>query len=465
MFLLQALAFVALSAGESSPRSNLVVAPCDGGDRQQFEVFNCDIPLKNIGDTPIVVSRATAINASDSIDGGSVTVPAHATAYIVARVNVQDRIGYVKRSFKFSTSEPGVLASRASNVMAFVSTALDQKAPTMDFGAVDAENEQPVKVVALSSREVQGFRIVEVLAKPDYLDVSLDANSLEVRAKMKKGAPLGLHHDKIKLKINTPLQAEAWISVEANVQGAVRVDGNPFSLGLMRTNGKNEFLVRVSSVAGKDFNLGQLTLEGVQGHATAEPCSPAAEGCKLVRLTIAGDQARGRVQGMLNIELPDEKRKLPVELVGMLLSPEMEVHDFNKELDRARERKGEAKSNVTSPSEASKAIDIGKALVRSTDKVHAAPPEGQGPLLAWSVANEQTIYAYMIYRADAEAGPFLRINKDLIKASAADGTSTGSYQWRDNSAKPGKIYWYYIGLLKTDGEKERLTGSQKMIAK
>ncbi|GAA0705835.1 hypothetical protein [Dokdonella soli] len=465
MLSLSALAFSLLVAAPAPvPHSNLVIAPCDAGEHQQFEVITCDIELKNTGDKPIHVSKGEAAMAWDSIETGVITVPAHGVAYIKAKASLRDNAGYVKHSFRFATDEPGILAVRGSNVNAFVSTVLDDSAPTIDFGMVKLDGPLPSKSITLASREVNDFRILEILSKPDYLDASLGPDGRTVHATLRKDAPWGQLHDKIKLKINAPQQPEAWISVDANAQGEVVPDGDPFSLGLMRTNNKNEFLVRMTSRSGKDFKVGAVTLERLKGKADVVPCVPAESGCKLVRLRVTNDQALGRLQGVLNVELPDFKRTLPIEVVGMLLSPEVKVHDFNEEVEKAREAKGAAQSVAASPTQP-KGIDITQAIKQTVNKEADVPPPGKGPLLRWSVANEGSIYGYIVYRADAETGPFLRINKEMIRVIDDGGNAAGSYQWRDNSAESGKVYWYSIGMVKGNGEKQPLTGAQKIIAK
>ena len=320
MFSLSALAFSLLAVAPApAPHSSLVIAPCDAGGHQQFEIVTCDIELKNTGDKPIHVSKGEAAMAWDSIGTGVIIVPAHGTTYIKAKVAVRDAAGNIKRSFRFMTDEPGILAVRGSSVNAFVSTVLDESAPTIDFGTVKLDEPLPSKSIKLMSREVNDFHILAILSKPDYLDVSLDLDKRAVHATLRKNAPWGLVHDKIKLKINAPQQSEAWISVDANVLGEVVPNGNPFSLGLMRTNSKNEFLIRLTSNSGKRFKVGSLTLDRITGHADVAPCIPVQEDCKLVRLGIANDQTLGRLQGTLNVDLPDFKRTLPIELIGMLL--------------------------------------------------------------------------------------------------------------------------------------------------
>lgn len=464
MISISALAFSTLTSlsATQSPESKLVISPCDAGERQQFDVVDCEIELKNIGDKPIKVAHGEAALPWDKISQDTIVVPPHGVAYIKATVALRDSAGFIKRSFRFQTDEPGILAQRGSSVYAFVSTVLDSAAPTIDFGLAKLDETQQSKSIALNSREVKDFRILGVLSKPDYLDVSLGQDGKTISAVLKQEAPWGLLHDKIKVKINAPQQSEAWVTVDANALGDVVPDGNPYALGLMRTNHANEFLLRLSSRSGKDFEVGRLTAEGFKADAKAIPCSPAKEGCKLIKLVVANDQPLGRVLGTLKVELPDRKRVLPVEVVGMLLKPETKIHDFNEEIEKSRQAKGQAQSEVAQNQK--KGIDLAQTLKQAASKSpEAFVPPGAGPLLRWSVANQGTIYGYLIYRADSESGPFLRVNKDIVKV--VDDDSAGSYQWRDTSAESGKTYWYSVGTVTTKGEKQSLTGAQKIIAK
>jgi hypothetical protein len=458
------LMFSALAAAAApAPQSHLVIAPCQTGEHRQFEVATCDIELKNNGDKPIRVSKAEAAMAGDRIEPG-VVVPAQGTAYLKATVAMRDNVGYVKRSFRFVTDEPGLLAQRGSSVHAYVTTVLDQASPTIAFGPVKLSDTLSAKSVTLGSREVADFRILQITSKPDYLDASVDADGRTVRATLHKDAPWGLLHDKIKLKINAPQQSEAWITVDANAIGEIAPSGNPFAFGLMRTNEKHEFLLRLTSESGKAFKVGATKLEQVKGSVNVVPCIPAEDGCKMLKIVVANDQMQGRLQGSINVELPELKRTLPIQVVGMLLNPEVKVHDLNEEMEKAAEAKNAASPVAAAPG-AAKGVDLTQAIKQTLNKDETAPPPGNGPLLRWSVANEGSVYAYIIYRADAEAGPFLRVNKELILAADENGATSGSYQWRDNSAVSGQTYWYSIGTVKGNGEKAALSGAQKVVAK
>lgn len=449
----------ALGAASVAPKSQLVISQCDGGERHQFETFECAIEFRNTGDKPIAVTNGEAQLDSDRIDAGVVIKP-HSSAYLNTRVFVQDEFGYTLHRFRFNTNEPGQEA-RGSNVKVFVVPALDQHKPVIDFGVVPLDKELPAHSITLSSRESADFRILKVMSKPDFLDVSISKDGRSIRARVLPTAPWGLlERQKIKLSIQSPKQKEAWVTVDANILGDVLPDNNPYSFGLMRTGNKNEFLVRLTSRNDKAFRVGKVELDGVEGTVRAEPCVPAQEGCKLLRIDVSDDQPNGRVFGRVMVELPDASRTLPVQLVGMLLPPDYPVHDVNKEMEKSQASAGE----TTAAPAAEPAMRVGDAI-RAAVTQEPAHPSGKGPLLRWSVANEKPIYGYMIYRADSESGPFVRINDTIVRAERADNGVVGKYAWRDNTAESGKTYWYSIGTIRNDGAREDLTPKQKVVAK
>lgn len=467
MLPLSGLIFSAIVSATPAARSSLAISLCNAGDHQQFESVTCDIELKNSGNAAIRIFDARAISHWDSIEPET-TVPAHGAAYLRATVGLNDSVGFAHRSFQFKTDEPGALSSRGAEVQAFVSSVLDESAPAIDFAVVKLSDDVlPAKTITLSSREVKDFRILEIVSKPDYLDVSIAQDGRTLNASVKKNAPWGLQHERIKLKINAPQQAEAWIKVDANVQGDVVPDANPVLLGLMRTNNRNEVLIRLSTPSSKSFKIGSVAIKGIKGVTKIAPCAPAAAGCQIVKFTIAKDQIPGRLSGIISIELPEFKQTLPIELGGgLLLAPDVTIRDMNKENEKALKDRGTLQSSAAPPSQ-QKQLDVKQAIEKAIEKKdqEVAPPPGNGPLLRWSVAHQVGYHGYIIYRADAQTGPYLRVNTGMIPVVGNEGTDTGSYQWRDNSAESGKTYWYSISLVKDDGDKVELSGGQKVTAK
>lgn len=448
------------AASVDAPKSQLLVAPCDVGEHWQFEKPSCEFELTNTGDIPIEISGVEGALAWDK-GGPGVVVPPHGKAYVRATVDLRDAVGQIKRTFRFRTSEPGMLSHRGSSVYAFVLSAVDQVPLSFDFGAVKASGERPAASITVTSREVQDFRILQVLSKPDYLDVSLHEDGRTLTAKLGKDAPWGLLHEKIRLQTNIPQQKEVWVTVDANVIGTVAPSGNPYSLGLMRTNNKNRFLIRLTSDDGKDFRIGKVALKDIEGRVKATACVPSKAGCRQLQVDVSNEQARGRLQGEIEVELPEHHRVLPIQVVGMLLDPSFKVVDLNEEAEKSGTAQSavDAKGQGTSP-----VVDIGQTLKRAISTDKAAPPPGNGPLLRWSVANEQSIYGYMIYRADTEKGDFVRINKDVVRVVDRSG-GVGEYQWRDTSAVPGRTYWYAVDMVKGDGKRESLVTRQEVKAK
>jgi hypothetical protein len=172
-------------------------------------------------------------------------------------------------------------------------------------------------------------------------------------------------------------------------------------------------------------------------------------------VAITDAQPLGMVSGRLRIELPEYHRDISLAVGGLLLNRDTVVKDLDEKADKGNPQSAQTTQNTP--------VDLGKALRSATKRVDPADPPGHGPLLKWSVANEGLVYGYLIYRGDSEAGPFVRVNDEIIRAMNEDGSS--EYKWRDASAVSGRTYWYYIGVLKQSGVRQDLSGPQKVVAR
>ncbi|HEU4663887.1 MAG TPA: hypothetical protein VFS55_07640 [Dokdonella sp.] len=443
------------SATADAPKSNLVVSPCDLGDHMQFEIVECEIALRNLGETPITISSVESSAKADVVDRGT-TVPPHGTSYLKARVALGDAIGITKHSFRFKTSERGPLEQRGSAAYMFVSTVLDQGNPTIQLGSIDIEDLPVEKSVELSSREIRDFQVLGVESKPDYVDVAISNKGTSVSLRLRKNAPVGLLHDKVILRINGERQARVAVALDADIRGDVVPDGNPLLLGLMRLGEKNDILIRLTSRSGKPFEITKVQPSHLKASGSVEACTSPATSCKLVRLRVSKDQPLGALADTISIELAGGRQVVPVRIEGLVLAPDTKIHNLNEEAEQRR-----ASSLATSPA-ASSGVSLSKAISQSVAEAEDAPLPGTGPLLRWVVEHQDDIHGFIIWRADSEDGPSLRVNKEFVPAIR---TGSGKYQWRDNSAVSGKTYWYSIGYVKNDGTKVDLSGRQKTTAK
>ena len=76
-----------------------------------------------------------------------------------------------------------------------------------------------------------------------------------------------------------------------------------------------------------------------------------------------------------------------------------------------------------------------------------AQPDGDAIRLAWETVSEVDLLGFNLERAASAAGPWRRLNAELI-AAAAPGASQGqAYTWDDKAVMPGPIYWYRLDAV------------------
>ncbi len=68
----------------------------------------------------------------------------------------------------------------------------------------------------------------------------------------------------------------------------------------------------------------------------------------------------------------------------------------------------------------------------------------------WSTASELNTAGFNLYRGDSPAGPFARVNVELIPAST-DPLIGGTYAFTDTQVSAGRTYYYRLEEVQTDG--------------
>lgn len=74
--------------------------------------------------------------------------------------------------------------------------------------------------------------------------------------------------------------------------------------------------------------------------------------------------------------------------------------------------------------------------------------------LAWATGSEINTAGFNLYRSEAAAGPYVRINSDLIPASN-DSLAGGKYQFVDSNVIPGRTYFYQLEDVELNGRSIR----------
>lgn len=446
-----------LSASAES-KSNLLVAPCDFGISYQFSSAECSIELKNSGDSPIEISDAKPKNPSDSISPASVSVPPKGVVYLKAKVNVGSNEGLSRFYFSFRTSESDKY-TRGAEIKGFVYNVLDQSRPEMDFGIMDYRSREKQQV-HLTSKENPNFKLVDVVSKPDFLDVEVHPESGTVSARLNSKVPLGvLPNEKIHVRIAGTEQTQVAIGLKGSIRGDVLPSADPYHFGVVRSNAPGHALIKLSGKDGKEIKIKSVSIDGFLGKAKAVKCLPPKPDCAMVEVEIGKDNRKGQIGGALNVDFVDLDKPLRVNMWGVMLSPETEVLDFDEEV-----KKQEAKANASSASTVNKGPDIGSLLRSVVDQQTDAPPAGNGPLIRWSANNEELVFGYIIYRSTKNEGPFFRASKDIILKRGGSGSGVSSYAWRDTGVSTDDGYWYYIESINNDGSRTVLSSPKKVLS-
>jgi hypothetical protein len=94
---------------------------------------------------------------------------------------------------------------------------------------------------------------------------------------------------------------------------------------------------------------------------------------------------------------------------------------------------------------------------------NAAPaterPAGQAkPVrLHWKAKEGKTVRGYIVYRALAREGPYLRRNARIVPVPK-DGKPEHAYEYFDQDVESGRTYYYYVDVIDSSGIKERFSG-------
>jgi hypothetical protein len=426
------------------------------GELYQANIGHSTILFNNIGDKPVKILSVTPANADDKVGDFKLptTVAPRTSVNIPVTVYSGMDSGDSRHNFNVETD----IANRPRltvPIHLFAMSVLDDPKPKADLGTVNTNSAPPVKTVNLSSREVPDFRITRIVEMPDFATAKILPDGHTVSIDGNPAASWGRHDGFVKVALNSTVQSQAWIHVTADVHGEVIPSQNPVDMGLFR-NAKPSLELQLRSRDGKPVKLGKISIEDMQAKVIRKACTGVIQGCEQLELSLTVGPAMGRIHGKLLVDLPDFHRQLPIDVFGWYLPEDVKTRSLEDALQK--------KSSAEPPP-----LDLKSALQNSTQTHSAAPPvdpPGHGPLLKWQVSNENNIYGYLVYRGDAENGPFLRVNKDIVHVDAGKGDGiTSTYAWRDDSATAGKTYWYYIGMLYRDGTKQQLSGPQAVKAK
>ena len=83
--------------------------------------------------------------------------------------------------------------------------------------------------------------------------------------------------------------------------------------------------------------------------------------------------------------------------------------------------------------------------------------------LTWKT-NDVSNFGYDIYRAESEAGPFVKVNAAPVPGTLKPG-KVQTFQYEDRAIDPRKDYWYYVECITLQGERLQFTPILRAPAK
>ncbi|MBN8480731.1 MAG: hypothetical protein J0L88_03975 [Xanthomonadales bacterium] len=458
-----AYAFVALaSCGPILAHAEAPAAPSpvvidassiDAGTVFPLAVIEASGMVTNTSNRPVKIARIIPRVAAsrDEIQFEPKLLQPGQTLPVRVKASLGDHIGrFSLVYFAFADGQVEPVAKLA--VRGFVDWIVDPVSTRFDAGVVKA-GETVRHEFRPSIRSGVDLKLTSAEEIGGAFKASVAADGRSVIVELKQGMPWGPFDESVVIRTNNIEQGKVPFRISGEVRGAVVPNPASVDFGVIREGQTAEQIVRLTDESSRPLRVGEVSVAGADAQVRIEPCIPAAESCRLARIVMNGGKiGSAGLRGTINVVLPDYEQALPIAFRGALIGKDTVVQDLDKLIEGSR----------SSPEKIS-------AMLKSSTSPSPRPPEmpkpdGVGPLLTWEAAGEAEVYGYEIYRAASENGVFERVNADIIKR-LSNAQEVGSiYRWRDMSVASG-TYWYYIGIVKLNGEKKPLNSPQRVLVK
>lgn len=449
---LEALAATRGEVPTNPVRTIIGVTPTELGEVFSHDVVRTTISIRNSGAKAIEIDRIAPRFANDKVEStSSGRIDGSGSIDATIAVDVAAATGRFAHYFDvYEQGNPVPVGSFA--LRGFADWLIDPASVLVDFGAVDLERGVERKV-DIALRPGIALALKKVLDKDPRFDISIGNNGQSVTLKSRKDAPLGMFDSRTRIKTDSVLQEITDVHVRGQINARIVPDSNPVEFGLIRVGQEVERKVRLENVDGKPVRLGSMSKEGSPVDIELLDCVPAAPSCKVLRMKLPAPTDRNPVSGVVNIEMLDQGVTFPLRFGAIVIGENTQVRDLDADMRAA----------------AAHEVPISSILKSATTKapapIESPVPQGDGPLLKWNAVRENGIYGYEIYRSREANGPFVRVNDSIIRVLDTSGEIGSVYRWRDTTAEAGESYWFYIGIVRNNGEKSTMSEPFHHVAK
>lgn len=428
-------------------------------DTYQFGEVRHVFPFRNTSQKTVTIEQGLAVAGIGHVEFAPSKVPPGGSGEARVVQPLADKLGESSFRYALVTDEPGVSRYRFS-LSGFVESAYDPARPEAVFGEVE-RGAGALAEIEISSREVLRLDLTESLEVPAWLRVEVGARAgdagqgFQLKVRLLPEAPLGLVAGTFLLRTNVPNQDRLLVRFRGVVYGDLRPSVNPVGWGAVHLGQSYRESLRLRSRSGRPVEIESVTDTAGQVLVEVQPCpeTPEDAACRRLQLemTVAPTVATGPFGGHLQVKLKGSADVLPIAHSGLVVAPGTPIR--NLEIPDA-----------TPPTGASALPGAASAQTPPTKaRENAAPaaerPSGQAkPVrLHWKAKEGKTVRGYIVYRALAREGPYLRRNARLVPAPK-DGKPEHAYEYFDQDVESGRTYYYYVDVIDSSGIKERFSG-------
>lgn len=433
------LALLAAQAATApAPRGLEAQRPAIVETYQGVEV-DATFAIENRGTRPFRVLEVTA----QSPGGTVVSFPKEPVApggraEVAVRQETGQRLGLA--SFRYVLKADDGLPARRLVLPTFVQSAYEPDRPELSGDPAPGTAVE----LAVESRLVRALTVADMSGAPGFLTVAAlpqPDGTVRLRATVAKDAPLGLQTGALRLRTNVAEQPELVVPFRLAVFGDLVPDPPAVDLGVVRQGQTVEKRARVRSRAGRALDVAAVDGGGLSAD-TAE-CPEPAPSCREIRVRATGGDTSGPLAGTVSVRMRDGGT-LAIPYTGVTLKADTVVRDLGR-IDLQ-----------PSPAPSAAATPVPEPTPPPVPPPVTGRPGERRARLVWSAEQEDQTFGYLVYRASAREGPFVRLNARVI--TVGSGPSAGKYAYEDESVEPGRSYFYYLESVSKGGEKRRISG-------
>jgi hypothetical protein len=421
----------------------IATTDCSYGDVYQFAPAGCRALISNRGAAPVTLT-ISSVQPEAKADPAKITLVPGERAEIALSVPTDNIAGAITWTYRIDGAGK---EDRFLHASGFVSSIVDVGHPEINFGDVDSAALPVLQTARLVSSVDPKMRVTQIVSSPPMLHAQIGTDEKSVSARLDTDSMWGSFDDLIKLATDNAQQAQIWVQVTGRVAGDVGPSTNPRWLGEITRRPNLVLSVPLIDRAGKDFLIGPVVSADFAATYDSGPCEPVRAGCRNLVIHVSESQPAGLFKSHLDVALPDRGKHLMVAIWGVL------------------GERPEAGKTAQPPVTTKIPVTVGEDSVSAIPPMKTQPdPDGEGPLLKWTVAQQQSVYGFQVFRSVSPEGPFAVLNSDIIP-KLDNGRGPVAYRWRDTSAVKGQTYWYYVAVLYTSGDRRPLSSPQKTLAK